>query len=117
MAAITAPTRPEHTVEEADEPTVGAPAAPPTNVDADVDVDRGPETTTDRDDRGFLLAIAKGFLIGTVIWAALIFSVMYVVGDLPLTDSLRWAAWIGPWGGLFLGGTFTVGFWSQRHFE
>jgi len=73
--------------------------------------------TTDENDTTYLRAVAKGFVVGTVIWAALIFSIMYFIADITFDMSVKWALWIGPWGGLFLGGTFTVGFWSAKHAE
>ena len=70
---------------------------------------------TDEDDRSYLWAVGRGFAIGTVIWAALIFVIMYFLAGIELDMSIKWALWIGPWGGLFLGGTFTVGMWSAKH--
>ena len=45
----------------------------------------------------------------------MIFAIMYFVAGITFDMSVKWAIWIGPWGGLFLGGTFTVGFWSAKH--
>lgn len=71
--------------------------------------------TTDADDKSYLRAVGKGFAVGTVIWVVLIFAIMYFVAGITFDMSVKWAVWIGPWGGLFLGGTFTVGFWSAKH--
>jgi hypothetical protein len=71
--------------------------------------------TTDDNDKSYLRAVGKGFVVGTVIWTALVLALMYLIADFPLDEALKWALWIGPWGGIFLGGTFTVGFWSAKH--
>lgn len=73
--------------------------------------------TTDGTDRGFLMAIAQGFVVGTIVWAAAVFAAFLFLADASVGDAAVWAAWIGPWGGIFVGGTVSVGLWGGKHFH
>ena len=70
-----------------------------------------------KDDIGFGKAILVGSAAGIVIFGAL----CYVAVKLIAGDDIGWGAdlaisfWVGVWGGLFLGGTITVGLWSKKH--
>jgi hypothetical protein len=66
-------------------------------------------------DMGFAWAIVRGAVIGIVAFTALIFGgIRLFAPDMAPGAALGVAAWVGIWGGLFLGGTVSVGLWSHR---
>ena len=72
--------------------------------------------TGDPVDRGFGRAIVVGSVIGVLVWGAVLaLTVKLANPDAVTGDILAIAAWVGVWGGVFLGGTVSVGLWSHKH--
>lgn len=70
-----------------------------------------------KEDIGFGKAILLGSAAGIVIFGV----ICYIAVKLIAGSDIGWGAdlaisfWVGVWGGLFLGGTITVGLWSRHH--
>lgn len=63
----------------------------------------------------FVKAIGLGVAIGVPVLAAIIFGiVMLAAPDWGIGPAVGAAVWVSLWSGLFLGGTVTVGLWSNR---
>ncbi len=68
--------------------------------------------------RGFGRAILLGAVVGIVVWTAVISLVVKVQWPTLETPAvLGIGLWTGIWGGMFLGGTITVGLWSHKNFH
>ncbi|MCX7621418.1 MAG: hypothetical protein N2037_11315 [Acidimicrobiales bacterium] len=78
----------------------------------------GPNEVEDRAiDMGFAWAIIRGAVFGILAFTGLIFGgIRLFAPEMSPGAAFGVAAWTGIWGGLFLGGTVSVGLWSHhRH--